>query len=219
MRFGQGAQFGRVTSGAAPAPSPSPSPSPTPTPTPTSGTSWNPADKSEPVTLAGFNLIAVGHTGGGQQGVRGTTSHTAGKFYCEFTGSGVGWLGCGFANAAQNLGTAPGAGTDGIIWYSNGLGWSFYNGGWLNFDAPETAGEVCALAIDFAADKCWKRNAAGWNGNPAAGTGGYDIPALCASGAVFPLFSSYNGDGSESANFGGSAFAYAIPGGFTAWNG
>ena len=78
---------------------------------------------------------------------------------------------------------------------------------------------MCALAIDFAAGKCWKRNAAGWNGNPAAGTGGYDIPALCASGAVFPLFSSYNGDGSETANFGGSAFAYAIPGGFTAWNG
>ena len=49
--------------------------------------------------------------------------------------------------------------------------------------------------------------------------GGYDIPALCVSGAVLPLFSSYNGDGSETANFGGSAFTYAIPGGFTAWNG
>ena len=215
MRFGQGAQFGRLTGGSAPTPSPSPGP----TPSPTSGPTWNPADKSAAVTLAGANLIAQGHAGGGQQGVRGTTSHTAGKYYYEFTGSGSGWLGCGFANAAQALDSAPVSSTDAIIWYSIGLGWSGYNGGWLNFDAAETADVVCALALDFAAGKCWKRNPAGWNGDPAAGTGGYDISALCASGAVFALFSSYNGDGSQTANFGGSSFAYALPGGFTAWNG
>jgi hypothetical protein len=205
-----GAQLGRSAPGGAPAPTPSPAPS---------GPAWNPADKSAAVTLAGFDLIAQGHSGSGQQGVRGTASHTAGKWYYEFTGV-TGEVGCGFANASHNLDELPGlTGTNAVLWYSHGLGWSIYNGGWLNFDSPEPTGSVCALAIDMAAGTCWKRNPAGWNGDPAAGTGGYAIPGLCASGPLFPLFNSYNGDGSEAANFGGSAFAYAVPGGFTAWSG
>lgn len=188
-------------------------PPPPPPPPPPPVAAWNPADADAFSTFSNANLT-ITFPGGGQGSVRGTTSKTSGKWYYEFT---VNAGGCGFANASHDLSLYAGGTTNSVGWFARGLGWSAYNGGWLDFNAQVADGTICALAIDIDAGKFWKRTAGVWDGDPAAGTGGYAIAALCAAGPIFPLYCTYNTAGTLTVNFGGSAFAGSVPGGFAAW--
>ena len=217
MKFGQGAQFGRMTGGAAP--TPSPSPTPTPTPTPTSGPRWNAADKATEITLSEGDLTATVSGAPGYFSVRGTHSHVAGKRYYEWTQHGGAEASAfgGLGTAASELtGTAVGFAIQ-SIGYAGGYGF-IANGAW-DFGPYATTADasVVGCAIDFAAGKVWFAVNGAWqNGNPATGAGGSAV--TFAASPVFAMFGSENGKTSScTANFGGSAFAYTAPTGFSAW--
>lgn len=203
----------RRASQAEPGAPPPPAPPPPPPPAP----GWNPADKSAVTTLSDANLHATVAFPTGPGGARSTTTQTTGKFYYEQKRNVRGdanLLGFGFANASASL-IPNGPSADMVIWFQTS-GYVAGPSGWLNLGAITTAAdEWGAIAIDIAADKFWIRNAAGWDGDPAAGTGGY---TLGITGPFYALFSTYAGAGGEGlTNLGGSAFAYAVPGGFSAW--
>ena len=67
---------------------------------------WNPSDKDASITLSGSNLIATGTASSLWKTVRGTVSHTSGKWYFEikarFVSAANGWM-VGVANASQAL--------------------------------------------------------------------------------------------------------------------
>lgn len=214
MRFGQGAQFGRAVSGAAPTPSPTPTPAP-------SGPTWNAADKSAEIALSDGDFTATASGLPGYHSVRGTLSHVAGKRYYEWTqhgGAEASSFG-GLGTAASGLiGAAVGFATQ-SIGYAGGYGF-IANAAW-DFGPYATTADasVVGCAIDFAAGKVWFAVNGAWqNGNPATGAGGSAV--TFATAPVFPMFGCENGKTSScTANFGGSAFAYALPAGFTAWAG
>ena len=83
----------------------------------------------------------------------------------------------------------------------------------------QAIGDVICCAIDLDARLAWfRRNAGNWNAdaaaNPATGTNGVVIPA----GAQAPMVRFTNGPATDAftGNFGASAFAQAVPAGFTA---
>ena len=87
------------------------------------------------------------------------------------------------------------------------------------------SGDIVSYAIDLTARKGWARkNGGNWNNrtlaasNPATGVGGISIHATGAF-APFILFGNTGtaaGD-NMTANFGATAYAYAVPSGFSNW--
>jgi hypothetical protein len=83
---------------------------------------WNPSDKNASITLSGGNLTATGGTGS-WHGVRGTVSHTTGKWQFEIkiklnTGNGNQMVGVGNASAVLN--NYPNVNTNAACIQSNG---------------------------------------------------------------------------------------------------
>jgi hypothetical protein len=177
---------------------------------------WNPSDKTAGVTLASGNLQATLPGGAPTDGIRGTTSHTTGKWYYEAQTS----LSChvGFASAAQTLSGVYSSNNTALWHDAIGASNVWSNNGWRAFGGTAASANTWfGLAIDLGAGKFWRRNAAGWDGDPAAGTGGYSIANL-AGLAIYPYAQSENGSNVVlTANFGASAFAYTAPSGFSAW--
>ena len=175
---------------------------------------WNPADKSAVTTLTDGDLHATVAFTFGPGGARSTATKTAGKRYYEqqYVANSAGF---GIANASASL-VPNGPGANMVCWYQKD-GYLAGPSGWLNLAALTTAvNEWGGLAVDIAADKFWIRNAAGWDGDPVAGTGGY---TLGITGPFYAFFSTFAGNGGEGlANFGATAFNYAVPSGFVAWN-
>jgi hypothetical protein len=178
-------------------------------------TTLNPSDRLN-VTLSGGNLTATGTAVGG---VRATDQKSAGKWYWEATitayGSGNDF--CGFAtgaaalngNAAMMLGRADAS----QIFINGSL--SGATGGAL---APP---QSMAVAVDFGAQLIWFRIFGGnWNNNvsdnPATGVGGISFSVIGA-GPYFPVLRTGGSGDAWIANFGDTAFAAAVPAGFTAW--
>lgn len=84
---------------------------------------WNPADKHATITLSGGDLIATGTASSVWRGVRGTVSHTTGKYCFEIkcrlnTGSGFSMVGVG--NATATLADHFSVNANGACWQSNG---------------------------------------------------------------------------------------------------
>jgi hypothetical protein len=187
---------------------------------------WNPADKSSAMTLSNGNMTASQPASAGYQFVRSTTSKSTGKLYCEITwGASVGGGGndgIGIATSSATSSWVAG-GTGGLVYWSSGS--AFFNGGpvvsGLGSCSP---GDVCCFAIDLANNRIWSRKNAGvWNSggsdNPATNVGGVDISALFPTNPLYMHFGS-TGNWSASSctiNFGATAFAQAVPSGFTAW--
>jgi hypothetical protein len=152
-----------------------------------------------------------------QGGVRGLTGQSTGKYYIEYT-----VVVSGFIDTAMGIGTetvsvfnVAGVGTaiirgSGEIRINNVSGVIF---------PTLTTGQVIRVAVDLTARRIWFRPPGqNWNGNasydPATGVGGYDISML--TGALYPYFNCTQASQSITANFGDSAFANAVPSGFTA---
>jgi hypothetical protein len=182
-------------------------------------TTWSTTDKSASVTISGGNLIATATAGA--QGGRAADRLLTGKFYWEITlgtwSGGNSSVGCGnlgmLFGVAQPL-NALAMNKAGNI-YINGLGSTFGLG-------ATVAGNVICIALDLTNQLAWMRlGAAGnWNGvaahNPATSAGGIDISTI--SGGAIPLYPMYQFAGltdSVTANFGNTAFAGAVPAGFT----
>jgi hypothetical protein len=83
-----------------------------------------------------------------------------------------------------------------------------------------TDGDVVTVAVDFDAGKMWFGTAAGgYAGNPGAGTGEAFTFTPHTPLSPLVLVSTFSGDPAAvvTLNAGGSAFAAALPAGFTAW--
>jgi len=190
-------------------------------------TTWSTTDKSAGMTLSNGNLKASQPSSTGTQFVRSSTGKTTGKAYCEITWGapgGGGFDAIGFATSSATATNWITNGTGGLVgWSNNG---AFFNG---NNSAATggacTTGDVACYAIDLVNKRVWvRKNSGNWNstaGNdPATNVGGVDISALFPSNALFMMFTS-TGQWSASdctVNFGATAFAQTVPGGFTAWD-
>lgn len=185
-------------------------------------TTWNPLDKDTLVTLSATNHTATITTTGSNSGVRGTTSHAAGKWYLEYSANVIGTFHShrGFATAAQIL-------TNFDTTHSFGMneagGLDTPTGGSLG----DPTGHVIGVAIDIGVGKWWVRLDNGaWMGvsttsDPVAGTNGSDYTSIIpAATAIFPCLMGFSNAGHIVActiNCGDSAFANPAPAGYTKW--
>ena len=181
-------------------------------------TTWSPSDKTAGITLSGGNLVAT-VAGFAVNSLRAAHTQTSGKYYWEITCNPYLLSLIGMAPSTRahpfSLQTAAGAcglDTDGGIYVNNA-------GALVIGDIPN--GAVVGIAVDLDAHLIWfRKTAAGnWNNsgtaNPATGVGGVSIPGLGGSVAASPAFSSQIDADKVTANFGDSAFAGAVPSGFT----
>lgn len=204
-------------------------------------TTWNPNDKSTGYVLSNGNQTAVSGAadpGTGGEGIRSTTSKTAGKVYFEIQIGGTlgGNYAIGIATAAFILGSGGELGGD-----SDGMGWYPITGvtsqpqsAYINNSTLTTGSvqDVFGAFINFALDITNKliwisgpaMRAAGfpWNNsttaNPATGVGGLSLATLSAA----PWFiCASNTDPTALANIrvDSTGFNNTIPVGFTAWDG
>lgn len=94
------------------------------------------------------------------------------------------------------------------------------NGGLYDLGAPfaPANGDRICIAYDTTADKVWFAKNGSFNGNPAAGTGGYVLPAgTTAVYAMLGMVPLSTGTPTQlTINFGATAFTYTPPSGFTA---
>lgn len=201
---------------------------------PPSGTTLNPSDKSASLSLALANLEAIRNAVTADRWVsaRATTSKTVGKWYFEGQnvnpniGSATACA-IGLAAAAFNVddlvsqcllgydpaGVSIGFTTDGQYIQQMAIA--------PTAQTWKTAAAFSQVAADLTARLFWARALGGlWNdspsANPATGAGGISI---LSAAPLFPGVSAYNLTTPNTiiCNFGASAFAGAIPAGFSAW--
>lgn len=185
-------------------------------------TSFDAAQTTVGLGLSNGNLTALANNGSYYLiGTRSAALKTTGKYYFEMTfhkirvGTLAGILRSTATYTQMAGGTdTTGVRSDGNIMTNNtGTGTGPGVGGFA-------ANDVACFAIDLTARKVWiRRNGGSWNGigaDPATGASGYTISSsFDFSPAIsMPEYPSLN-DG-WTANFGATAFAQAVPAGFTA---
>lgn len=180
---------------------------------------WNASDKGANIVLSNGNLQADATASGAYQAVRATVGKHAGKFYMEFAytaGSAVSanqiiGIGSGSASLANYVGSSSQSGGLDGAGAIQGVG-----GG---TDGDPNPSDIISMAVDADNKTVWWRvNGGNWNANvannPATNTGGKSFSAFV--GPVFPIWNGGFNQGTIVANFGASAFTYAVPSGFTA---
>jgi hypothetical protein len=184
---------------------------------------WNPNDKSTRITLSNNNLTATINTSNNGN-VRANTARRTGKYYCEFTATTIGsagFYGFGICLSSYSL-TANFPVSNLYAGYIASGSISYNNVSSLAMPAI-AAGNVVSMAVDFGNNALWFRVQGGnWNNNaannPATNTGGVTIANLTTQGSLFPFWSGWTTNDATTANFGASAFTYAVPSGFQAWD-
>lgn len=159
-------------------------------------------------------------------------SHHTGKWYVEFTvnvlDSGAGWMaGIGRTNLATYLTTYSG-GNNFSVGFQAGADRGFWVNGATATNVLASAlaqGDVLGQAIDLDNNKIWGRvNGGAWSdsGNPTTNTSGRAIGQANddASGAVltWSTFDKPSTFDQATLNPGSSAFSFAAPSGFLAWD-
>jgi hypothetical protein len=173
------------------------------------------------VTLSNGNLTATHSSTATDCGARSTAAKSTGKYYFEITVVNT-------PASANNMGILLSTGTyndyvtnainctqvttDGNIFTNNTVSG--------NLGGAFAAGDVACFAIDLTARKFWIRKNGGlWNNtaghDPATGANGKTI---AATGAFAPAvgFINFTNGNAFTGNFGATAFAQAVPSGFTA---
>lgn len=173
---------------------------------------WNASDTFGTVSVTGSNTIATTTGSGG--GIRGTTSHSSGKYYLEIKVTPAG------STNYSSFGLAPAAWSSGFIGNTSGYGILGYFGLWVFESGGASAGvtlatnNILGIAVDLSAGKMWFSKNGTWmgSGNPSAGT---NPNKTGLSGTLFPAcFSDTSGlVGTLTAG----AFSYTAPTGFSAW--
>lgn len=177
--------------------------------------------------VSNHNLTVTGTSpGGGGAFVFSSEAKSSGKYYFEIAWVSLGGYlfggEIGIASTSATIGdlNAPTNSTmlfqgnvpQGQIWSDSG--YSGYSLGHIS------AGDVIGIAIDLDNGKVWFKNVAvggAWNGptaagDPVANVNGVAIP----SGPVIPAVGFGINNDVYTANFGATAFAYAVPFGFNA---
>jgi hypothetical protein len=168
------------------------------------------------VTITGGGLIA---TGGGTSSAGSADSFRVGssqKLYFEFTynvrvsgntGAGFGFVGAAYSNFAVQM----------VLLYSAGGIYEDGSNTGVNIGATVN-GDVICYAVNFLRGLYWvRKNAGNWNGiagaDPVTGAGGRAIPA--SMGFIAPITNFGQSADQITANFGATAFAQAVPAGYT----
>ncbi len=183
-------------------------------------TTWNPSDKTAGTTLSNGNLTAT--FAGTGNGVRSVPGVSAGKWYWEVRfNTGPGPPGVGVANASATLGTVWSTPTNAAVAYNGSTYVNNVLHGGGSSGISIIPAKTIAIAWDAGVQRLWFRNVTdggNWNNNssnnPATNVGGIDIAVLGSS--LFAL--ACGGSADWIANFGATAFAGAVPSGFSAWD-
>lgn len=195
-----------------------------------SPSTFDTANKSANITLSNGNLTATNNLSnvGNVQHVRVTQSRT-GKRFCQFTitaiptssmRAGVTWSGFNWSSTGGD----PGSGTiPGAILAQNGT--VLRNGGQTTGVTPAWAvNDIISMAFDTATGKLWfGYTAAGgsvitWNGDPAAGTGGFTPSGMDVWFPMAGLQITNTHQRAITFNGGASAFVGTVPSGFTGYD-
>lgn len=190
---------------------------------------WNPADIHSDNSLSGGNLtVTRGVAAFAFRGVRATKSHSSSKYYYETDLTAItapnDSLALGIGNSTMTLTTFPGS-TYNSTGMLNGTGKVGINSVVVATYATFVQGQTLCMAVDLDNMRMWYRtNGGNWNNNasadPATNTLGVDISSLNASGAgppYFPAMCLSNSGDTFTSNFGASAYAQAVPSGFSNW--
>jgi hypothetical protein len=188
-------------------------------------TTLNPLDKTTDIGLSPGNLTATQNDAlGFYGGVRTIASASSGKKYWEFhadtiiTSASSIVEGVANSTAALNVGAFLGQTADSIGWV--GSGQILMNNAVQVTIQTWAQGDTLCFALDLDHMRLWCRtNGGNWNNdilanqNPATHTGGIDISGL-ATGPYFAALQLKIQNDIMTANFGGSAYAQAVPIGF-----
>jgi hypothetical protein len=150
-----------------------------------------------------------------------------GKYYAEFTSTTTlpgNDTGIGIATSSAPLGSFGTAASGGCAAFT-GTGNIYLNGSATGIAVQGVSGlvgTVWQIALDLTNSRVWFRcNNNYWNdaaiNNPATNVGGINISTLFPANAAYAIFCANASGVGFTANFGASAFTYAIPSGFTAW--
>lgn len=185
-------------------------------------TSFDPAGASASVTLSLSNLrAACSGAAAVDTGAKGLAADAlaTGKYYFEVTADtpNGGDNGYGFCTSAA---TYVGLGSNaslGIIVFRSGTLWVQGSARGSVMASAMAAADVICIAADFTAGLVWvRKNGLLWNNSgtadPATGVGGISFTTATFMPAV--VFSA-SAAAQATYNFGASAFAQAVPSGFT----
>ena len=150
-----------------------------------------------------------------------------GKIYFEFTvDSASQHFGVGVANASETsyvAGTSNSAGghEDGALYNCPSGTITYVSSSKVdigNSQVPWVSGDVVSVAIDVPNKKLWMRvNGGTWNtyisGDPTTGAGAVSFSHI--TGTAYLYFQGDNTGAGITANFGGSAYSYSAPTGYT----
>jgi PKD repeat protein len=191
---------------------------------PAAAVTWNPGDKHASAALSDGDRV-VSNPMANSFGARASRFVSAGRFYFEVEAGlavlhGAGSH-AGIATSTPTItaslppinGSASGGVTcrvNGTV-FRNGADLGAGPGGWA---AP---GSVLCVAVDMNAGKAYFRvNGGSWTGDPAAGTGGYDVSGSSVAAIGVPRRNTgETNPGSLRLRSLASEFAYAPPAGFT----
>jgi len=171
---------------------------------------WDPNNKGTNVTLSGGNLVASSSIGS-QSFCSSDIGVISGKWYWEYTitASGGNESMHGVADATAVLTNSPGQDVHGYGYYASN-GNSFHNATLTAYGATYAVGDVIGVALDVD------------NNQVTFYKNGVSQGVITMSGMTAPYFAaSGNGSGAANtvtvtANFGASAFAGSVPGGYNA---
>lgn len=187
---------------------------------------WDMNNRAAPVTILG-NGLTVGpistFTGAVSNSVLATVGYSSGKKYFEIRVDAQG------DSIYSHVGVAPSGGNlNGNSLSSVAVGgWSYYQqtGNKAHNGTTSTFGStwasynlVIGIAVDLSAGNIWFALGNVWqaSGNPSGGT---NAAFTGLTGTLYPGCSIYSGNGSYlTASFKSSAFRYAPPTGFSAWD-
>jgi hypothetical protein len=182
------------------------------------------------VTLSGGNLTAVGNNTNANADA--SLFYGAGKYYCEYiintnAATTYGSVCAVITNQYMQVGNYPWAAPQVALAYfpSNGA----VLGAATGTIQTANVGDTICIAMDVDNQKVWFRtNSGNWNNdvianqNPTTNTGGLSVSNPFSRGSLLAA-AFYGGNlngspyGKVTANFGGSAFGYAMPSGFTSY--
>jgi len=162
----------------------------------------NPLSATSPTIISNGNLtVATGVSGGG--GAWSTIALTSGKYYFEFTATGI-------SGASCRMGVNDSTRTNGVEYYDNGD--KVVNGSQTSYGASYTDGDLIGVACDLVANTITF-----YKNNTSQGAISYstwstiNMFAFCADG-------SGSSGITANFNFGQRPFTYTPPSGYVALN-
>jgi len=172
-------------------------------PPPVTYATWNPADKASGITLSGSDLIATA-SDADVYAVRSTIGKSSGKWYIELTYTAAisNSTSLGVMNTTASLTALCGDDTNGYGY--NDVGQKKYNGVDASYGGTPANGSVIGVLLNMDDGEISFE----WNDNA------YGVAFTGLSGTFYVAFSSGFGANQVTANFGATAFVYAVPSGY-----